>query len=92
MEGSTPTVAKDTIFAIGFKPNSVAFSFIINTAAAPSFNPEALPAVTVPFLSKTGFSEPILSKVVPCLGNSSASNESSCFLDLIIIGDNSFLK
>ena len=45
----------DQARASGFKPNSFAFlSLITSTAAAPSFNPEELPAVTVPFLRKAG--------------------------------------
>ena len=48
--GSTPA---DTVFstrAMGFSPSSLAFSSdMITMAAAPSFTPEALPAVTVPF-------------------------------------------
>jgi hypothetical protein len=47
--GSTPTTAEHTIFANGFRFYfSIARSDAIITAAAPSFNPEALPAVTVP--------------------------------------------
>ena len=48
IEGSTPTDDQDTIRANGssrfFRAKS---SFIIVTAAAPSFNPDAFPAETV---------------------------------------------
>src|SRR5450759_3142452 len=43
---------------------------------APSLMPEALPAVTVPFLSKAARSPASASMVLPCLGYSSASNTS----------------
>ena len=44
----------DTILAIGINFFLFAvFPFIMVTAAAPSFNPEAFPAVTVPFSLKT---------------------------------------
>ena len=47
--GSTPTTAELTILAIGFKLYFfTASSEAISVAAAPSFNPEALPAVTLP--------------------------------------------
>ena len=86
IEGSTPIVEDDTILTSGLSPNSLAFSFFItNTAAAPSFNPDAFPAVTVPSLSKTGFKELNLSKVVPCLGNSSVSNNISSFLMKLLL-------
>src|SRR5437667_7426202 len=49
--GSTPAEAKALILAIGFNPSSFDFFKLHKTtAAAPSLIPEALPAVTVPFL------------------------------------------
>ena len=56
-DGSSPATAKSTISAIGANPNSFAFSSdITTTAAPPSFNPDALPAVTLPSFSKAGLS------------------------------------
>src|SRR5690625_5787598 len=53
--GLTPAVADETNRAIGFKPSSFArFACINKTAEAPSLIPDALPAVTVPFV-KIGF-------------------------------------
>lgn len=47
--GSTPLWAIATIWAKGFISLLIASSFVIRTtAAAPSFIPDALPAVTVP--------------------------------------------
>ena len=55
IEGSTPQVAQDTIRPSGFTPRAWASSADISTtAAAPSLMPLALPAVTVPSLSKAG--------------------------------------
>ena len=93
IDGSTPTDDHETIFAIISKPKSLALdSFIIKTAAAPSFRPDAFPAVTEPSFLKTGFKEEILSKVDPCLGNSSSSKDISSFFTLIFTGQISFLK
>lgn len=48
--------------ANGLTPSSRAFSALITTNAdAPSFNDELFAAVTVPFLSKTGFKVGIFS-------------------------------
>src|SRR5207244_13269530 len=53
--GSTPAVAQETMRASGRRPRLAAASAVISTtAAAPSLMPEALPAVTVPFLSNAG--------------------------------------
>src|SRR2546426_6732057 len=53
--GSTPAEAKALMRAMGFSPSSFAFfDEARTTAAAPSLMPEALPAVTLPFLSKAG--------------------------------------
>ena len=47
--GSTPTTAELTILAIGLRLFSFnPFSDAKSIAAAPSFNPDALPAVTLP--------------------------------------------
>ena len=61
--------------ASGVTPRRAAsWSVISTTAAAPSLIPEALPAVTVPpSRRKLGRSFCSTSKVVPCLGYSSAS-------------------
>ena len=51
--GETPAVLALSMRAKGVKLNSfIAFSLASNKAAAPSFTPDALPAVTVPFLRK----------------------------------------
>lgn len=64
MRGSTPTTALLTIRANGFKLyDLIAFSLANKIAAAPSFKPEALPAVTVPSLRKEGFNFVILLKL-----------------------------
>src|SRR5579859_6691884 len=66
MLGSTPAEEYALMHASGFKPSSFAFAaLIITTAAAPSLMPDALPAVTVPFLSNAGFSDANASTVVP---------------------------
>ena len=51
--GLVAASAYDTMRATGFTPKSSApFNEDSNTAAAPSFNDDALPAVTVPFSAK----------------------------------------
>jgi hypothetical protein len=51
--GAQAASANAIIFANGFTPNSFAFAAVINTTAAPpSFNVEALPAVTVPSINQ----------------------------------------
>ena len=58
--GSTPACAQETMRASGVLPSLAAsLAFISTTAAAPSLMPEALPAVTVPSLSKAGRNLPI---------------------------------
>jgi len=53
LRGGTPAVAAPTTRASGFRPYfSSAASEATSSAAAPSFTPEALPAVTVPPLRK----------------------------------------
>src|SRR4030067_273112 len=53
VRGWTPAAAAATKRANGFSPNSLALSALINSnAAAPSFRPEELPAVTEPSLRK----------------------------------------
>ena len=56
--GSTPTTAVATTRTSGFRPSDLAFSSdMTSSAAAPSFNGELLPAVTVPMPGmKAGFS------------------------------------
>ncbi len=55
MRGSTAADAADRILTIGFLPLALPhFSLATISAAAPSFTPEALPAVTTP-PSKSGF-------------------------------------
>src|SRR5262245_17118503 len=51
--GSTPADEDPTTRATGFNPNlAAAASEATNIAQAPSFTPEALPAVTVPLARK----------------------------------------
>ena len=53
--GSTPAVAQEAMRASGFSFRFLAsLALISTTAAAPSLMPDALPAVTVPSLSKAG--------------------------------------
>src|SRR5258705_13468219 len=57
MLGSTPADEYALMRASGLRPNSLALAaLIIITAAAPSFMPDALPAVTVAVLSDGRFS------------------------------------
>lgn len=70
--GSTPAEAKALMRASGLSPSSFAFfAEHRTTTAAPSLMPEALAAVTVPFLSNAGLSPFIPSTVAPWRGNSS---------------------
>ena len=72
--GLTPHCAHDVILAIGINFFLFAvFPFIMVTAAAPSFNPEEFPAVTVPFSLKTVLRFANFSKFVSSLGCSSLS-------------------
>ena len=58
--------------AIGFNPREEANSWLVTSiAAAPSFSPEELPAVTVPSLRKAGLSFERASRDVSRLGRSS---------------------
>ena len=72
---STPACAIATTFASGFKPWLLANSWLPNnTQAAPSFTPEALPAVTEPpSLRKGAFKAAKVSNVVSARGCSSVS-------------------
>lgn len=57
--GSQPAVAKECSRAMGFRPRDSAFSRLMRTTnAAASLVWEELPAVTVPFSRKQGFSLP----------------------------------
>lgn len=74
IDGSTPAVAHEAILAIGFMPLFSASDLCISkTAAAPSFSPEALPAVTVPSFLKAGLRLARDSMVAPKRGCSSFS-------------------
>ena len=64
--GSTPAVAQETMRTSGVMPRRAASASVISrVAAAPSLMPDALPAVTVPSLSKAGRSFCIASSVAP---------------------------
>ncbi len=85
--GSTPAEAKDLMRARGFRPSSLDFFKEHNTtAAAPSLIPDALAAVTVPFLSNAGFRAFIASSVAPWRGYSSSAKIVGPFLDGISTG------
>ena len=63
--GSTPTIAQPVSRASGVRPRSrTARSDASTSAAPPSTMPEALPAVTQPFLLNTGGSLASVSMVV----------------------------
>ena len=74
-EGSIPAWAQDTTRPSGGEqPSSTAEDLDTRTtAAAPSFRPDAFPAVTVPLpsLMNAGLSLWRVVAVVPCRGNSS---------------------
>ena len=79
--GSTPITAELTIFAMGLRLFSVTpFSEANNIAAAPSFKPDAFPAVTVPpsFLKAVLSFDKISIDVFPLI-NSSCSNKMGSF-------------
>jgi len=72
ISGLSPLTPLETIRARGVTPNSFALvELITTTAAAPSFNGQAFPAVIVPPRRKTGFSCDSFSMVVPGRGPSS---------------------
>ena len=62
------------------------------TTAAPSFNPEALPAVTVPCFENAGRNFCRASRVVPLRIYSSSSTSISFFFIIVEIGVISSLK
>ena len=81
IDGSTPAVAEAAMRARGSSPRAFASSALISTrAAAPSFRPEALAAVTLPSLAKAGRSFCISSRVAPWRMYSSWSTTTSPFL------------
>src|SRR5512134_551367 len=91
--GSTPAEAKALMRASGFRPSSRAFLAVVTiTAAAPSLMPEALAAVTVPFLSKAGLRPFIASSVAPWRGYSSSAKTTGPFFEGISKGMISSLK
>ena len=72
ISGFKPDTPDETIRAKGFSPSCLAFvSLITMTAAAPSFNGQALPAVISPSGRKTGLRPESASTVVPARGPSS---------------------
>jgi hypothetical protein len=72
--GATPAVAMPTMRARGVRPYCAAVaSSASSSAQAPSFTPEALPAVTVPSGRTTGFSLASASRLVS-RGCSSCAN------------------
>ncbi len=73
--GSRPLVACATMRASGVRPRAAASAADITTsAAAPSFSPGALPAVTVPVGVKAGLSAARVIGVVSSRTDSSRSN------------------
>ena len=78
--GGTPAAAEVIIRAKGFKLSWEALSaFITSNAAAPSFNPEEFPAVTVPSFRNAGFNRDNASIEVSRRGLSSVSTVSGSF-------------
>ena len=69
-----------------------AASLATSTKEAPSFMPDALPAVTVPSLLKAGFSLASFSRSGVRWGYSSVSKTVSPFVEWIVIGTISFLN
>ena len=93
MRGSTPASSPPIHVAIGVIPSSLAFSSLMTiTAAAASFIPDELPAVTTPSFLKAGLSFARDSFVVPGRLLSSVSNMVSPFLPWIVTGTISSLK
>ena len=73
--GSSPVVAYALMRASGVRPSASAFfADITSTAAAPSFSPDALAAVTVPSFENAGFRPASDSAVTPWRTNSSVAN------------------
>ena len=73
--GSTPATALPTNVPSGSAPSSCALSSdAITSAAAPSFSPDELPAVTVPFVRNAGFSVASFSALVVGRGCSSRAD------------------
>ncbi|MPN17491.1 hypothetical protein SDC9_164845 [bioreactor metagenome] len=86
-EGSTPPCPTDTNSAIGFNPCSLtAFSDATSTILAPSFIPDAFPAVTVPSFLNAGLNFESFSKSVFLFGYSSVSTITEPFLVFTSIG------
>ena len=91
--GSTPAVAQETMRASGVMPRRAASASVISSApAAPSLRPDALAAVTVPSLSKAGFSFCMASSVAPRRMYSSESTIVSPLRPLMVKGTISSLK
>src|SRR5262249_1840123 len=91
--GSTPAVAQEAMRASGFKPRFLAsFAVISTTAAAPSLMPDALPAVTVPSLSKAGLSFAASSTLAPSRIYSSSETTVSPLRVLTVTGTISSLN
>ncbi|MNI33975.1 hypothetical protein D3C73_879470 [compost metagenome] len=92
MAASTPIVANEAIRASGVRPRRAASSSRISTtAAAPSFRPDALPAVTVPSFLKAGL-RPARTSSVVARGFSSVSTMMSPLRVLIVTGTISALN
>ena len=93
ISGSRAAAVTSTIFAIGFTPVSFTFFPLIKTRQeAPSFKPQAFPAVTVPSGFTIGLSFARISMVVVGFTNSSVSKINVFFLSFTSIGTISSLK
>ena len=91
--GSRAAVVTSMIRAMGFRPMALTCVSDISTrAAAPSFRPQELPAVTVPSGFTMGRSFASTSKVVVGFTNSSVSNMNSFFFSFTWTGTISSLK
>ena len=92
--GSTPALAQALMVTKGLRPSSSARALLHTiTAAAPSFRPEALPAVTLPPALNAAVSRARPSKVVPARGPWSLSNSvTTPFFCGMLMGIISLLK
>ena len=87
-----PALAQPTMRARGERPRSAASPASMSTrAAAPSFTPEALPAVTTPSFLKAGRNLPSTSMVVPGRGTHHERSR-RIFLLLHVYGHDFFIE
>ena len=93
MRGASPAVAMPTTRARGVRPwRAAAASLASSSAQAPSFTPEALPAVTVPSGRTTPLSRASASRLVSRGCSSFATTTGSPFFCAIVTGQISASK